>query len=198
VFACHRFLTEKLFNEVIAAAREPLSALYKEVTEWISSKNTKISNICKSLLCTEAAIKMTSIHVLLTIKEFQTAAYESLGIDEADLPYPVSLDKSNYLYGCLSETVHSPDCLILWLQKNEGLDFRKYATFLASRYSVLVDSLDEKQVALGRDTLFKEAQQASSSDTSLRNSGKSALSAIPELQTNRTVGFSSYVQIMNR
>jgi hypothetical protein len=65
------------------------------------------------------------------------------------------------------------------LRENEHSDFRKYATFLADRYSVLVDSFDEEQVPLGRDTLIVEAQQASSLDGSLGNSGKSASSTIP-------------------
>ena len=174
-----RLLAKKFFYEVVEAVRDKSSILYS----WIKSStsmNNNAKSICKELQEPVLRIKMTQIDYLLTIPDFREAAYNSLKIIETDLPYPVSEDKSHYLYGFLSETIHCPDSRVLWLRKNENPDFKKYASCLASRYSVKVDSFDAEHVALGMELVERDSMHMPPLDPSLGSSGKSQSFTLPD------------------
>ena len=179
IHTAHRLLAEKFFYEVVEAVRDDSSSL----CIWIISSpsiDKTAKSICKELQAPALRIKMTQIDYLLSIPDFRKEAYNSLKIIETDLPYPVSEDKSHYLYGFLSETIHCPDSRVLWLRENENPDFKKYASYLATRYSVKVDSFDAEHVALGMELVEIDSMRMPPSDPSLGSSGKSQSSTLPD------------------
>ena len=138
-------------------------------------------------------IRLNQIDVLLCNPTIREKIYEELHINESDLPYPVrSVEKSNYIYGFLSDSVHSPDFRTLWLRDDEDEQIAQYAIFLANRYAMRVDSFDREGAAAGCNDVMSETQTAaqslqSSGPHSFQSSGKSSTgtgSNVPTVPTS--------------
>jgi hypothetical protein len=130
----------------------------------------------KGLLNETTPVKMSQIDQILANPSIRSEIYKELGIAESDLPYPVTLvDKKEFIYGFLSLSVHNPDCSTLWLRENEDPEFKKYATFLATRARLSTDTFNVEEAAVGQEhTLLSAASTPEA--LSLSSSGKSSTS----------------------
>ena len=129
----------------------------------------------RGLLKEDAPVKMSQIDHLLANPSIRTEIYKELGIAESELPYPVTLvDKKEFVYGFVSLSVHNPDCSTLWLRENEDPEFKKYATFLATRARLTADTFNEEEAAVGQEQALLSS--ATTPAQSLSSSGKSSTS----------------------
>jgi hypothetical protein len=165
------YITEKFFNQVAEAARK----IGSNLRVFLQSKASEqgIGPVIKLLLKDDAPVRMTQIDMLMVSPIIRSKVYEEMGIADSELPYPVtSNDKASYIYGFLSCGVHSPQCNILWLRENEDPEFKKFATCLAARVSISVETFDEEEAAAGHEH-FLSAATTPASGPSLNSSGKS-------------------------
>uniref|UniRef100_A0A7S0MF27 Uncharacterized protein n=1 Tax=Cryptomonas curvata TaxID=233186 RepID=A0A7S0MF27_9CRYP len=166
-----RYVTESFYIEISNRARDTSSPLHTFLKENKTSDGT-ISHICKMVADPKSPLKLNQMDVLLCNKTIRAEIYAAMLIKESDLPYPTRHpDKSNYIYGYLSNAVHFPDFHTLWLRDDEDEDIRQYASFLADRYAMSVDSFDREAAATGYDEVCSETKTA---PPSLQSSGKSS------------------------
>jgi hypothetical protein len=171
ILSFDRFVTESLYFEISNRARDRSSHLHTFLKDYKTSDGT-ISYICKMVADAKSLLKLNQMDVLLCNKEIRAKIYVELNIEESELPYPTRHpDKSNYIYGYLSNAIHSPDFRTLWLRDDEDEDIKKYASFLANRYAMTVGSFDREAAASGCDDVCSETKTA---PASLQSSGKSS------------------------
>ncbi len=167
-----RYVTESLYVEISNLARDTSSHLHNFLTKEFKTNDVTISHICKMVADPKSPLKLNQMDVLLCNKAIRDKIYEELHIKESELPYPTRHpDKSNYIYGYLSNAIHSPDFHTLWLREDEDGDLKQYAIFLANRYAMKVDSFDREAAAAGYDDVCSETK---TTPPSLQSSGKSA------------------------
>jgi hypothetical protein len=150
------YITEKFFNQITEAARK----IGSNLRIFLQSKASEqgIGPVIKLLLKDDAPVRMTQIDMIMVSPIIRSKVYEEMDIADSELPYPVtSIDKTSYIYGFLSRGVHSPQCNILWLRENEDPDFKNFATFLAARVSISVETFYEEEDAAGHEHFLSAA-----------------------------------------
>ena len=176
----YRYLAESFFREISAQALIPSSELNSFLKNFAASaSDATMKSICRNVTDPKCAIKMNHFDVLLSNSQTRAAIYKELRISESELPYPVTATcKSNYIYGYLSNSAHSPDSPILYLRSDENGQFRTFAEFLAHRFQMKVDFYDPESAAAGYDDISSETSTAVPSFASSDKSTPEAAQAL--------------------
>jgi hypothetical protein len=150
------YVTEAFFRQVAEAARNPASTLHG----YLESKASEPGHgpVIKLLLKDNAPVKMKHIDMLMANSSIRSEIHQEMGITDSELTYPrpvIDREKHLYIYGFLSFAAHYPSryCNTLWLRENEHPDFKKYASFLAARVFISVDTFSENEAAAGQELM---------------------------------------------
>ena len=163
-------MTERFYRDISDLAVKSGSKLNSFLSKFVTGDGA-LKNMCKMVIDPKIPIKLNQFDRLLSNSEIRAAIYDELEIKESDLPYPVDVtNKASFIYGYLSNQVHSPETPILWLRNDEDGEVRTYAEFLATRYRMKVGLYDAESAAAGEEEFLSEMPTTANS---LGSSGKS-------------------------